>query len=45
MAGPSPWAAPLLFLPICGALVGLYHYRKNMLDMDKELILEEPQSS
>jgi hypothetical protein len=41
----SPWTAPVLFLPILAAIVGLHQYRKSMLPMDKELIFEQPESS
>jgi hypothetical protein len=40
----NPWQA-LWFVPLLGAgLVGLRQYRKQMLDMDKQLIFEEPAS-
>jgi len=33
----------LVFLPLlAAALLGLRYYRKQMLDMDKQLIFEEP---
>jgi hypothetical protein len=41
----TPAATPLLFVPFTLILLGLYHYRKNMLPMDKELIFEEPQNN
>jgi hypothetical protein len=41
----TPAATPLLFVPFALILLGLYHYRKNMLPMDKELIFEEPQNN
>src|SRR6267154_1536391 len=38
----NPWQA-LVFLPLlAAALLGLRYYRKQMLDMDKQLIFEEP---
>ena len=41
----NPWQA-VWFVPLLGAgLVGLRQYRKQMLDMDKWLIFEEPASS
>jgi hypothetical protein len=39
-----PAATPLLFVPLALILLGLFHYRKNLLPMDKELIFEEPQN-
>jgi hypothetical protein len=34
------------FIPLCGLiLAGVYAYRKQMLEMDKQLIFEEPTSS
>ncbi len=44
-ASESPWAALALFVPIPAVLMGLHHYRKNMLTMDKELIFEEAEGS
>jgi hypothetical protein len=41
----TPAAAPLLFVPFALILLGLHHYRKNMLPMDEELIFEEPQNN
>ncbi len=41
----TPAATPLLFVPFALILLGLHHYRKNMLPMDKELIFEEPQNN
>ncbi len=41
----TPAATPLLFVPFALILLGLYHYRKNLLPMDKELIFEEPQNN
>ena len=38
------WATPVLFLPAILILVGIYHYRKNMLPIDKALIFEERQN-
>ena len=36
----------IVFAPLTGtALFGLRHYRKQMLDMDKQLIFEEPSPS
>ena len=41
----NPWQS-ILFAPlIAGALFGLRYYRKQMLDMDKQLIFEEPSPS
>jgi hypothetical protein len=41
----SPWQA-LWFVPLLGAaFVGLGQYRKQLLDMDKDLIFEEPSPS
>lgn len=41
----NPWQA-MWFIPLLGAgLAGLRQYRKQMLDMDKQLIFEEPASS
>jgi hypothetical protein len=38
----NPWQA-IVFVPLLAAgLLGLRHYRKQMLDMDKQLIFEEP---
>jgi len=39
-----PAATPLLLVPLALILLGLFHYRKNLLPMDKELIFEEPQN-
>jgi hypothetical protein len=35
------WATPVRSLPAVLILVGIHHYRKNMLPIDKELIFEE----
>jgi hypothetical protein len=41
----NPWQA-ILFVPlIAAALLGIRQYRKQMLDMDKQLIFEEPSAS
>jgi hypothetical protein len=41
----NPWQA-ILFAPLLGAgLLALRQYRKQMLDMDKQLIFEEPSPS
>jgi hypothetical protein len=41
----NPWQA-ILFVPlIAAALLGVRQYRKQMLDMDKQLIFEEPSAS
>jgi hypothetical protein len=38
----NPWQT-LVFIPLLAiALLGLRQYRKQMLDMDKQLIFEEP---
>jgi hypothetical protein len=39
------WATPVFFLPAALILIGIYHYRKNMLPIDKELIFEERQNT
>jgi len=39
------WATPALFLPAVLILVGIHHYRKNMLPIEKELIFEERQNT
>jgi hypothetical protein len=41
----TPAATPLLFVPFAAILLGLNHYRKNLLAMDKELIFEEHQNN
>ena len=41
----TPAATPLLFVPFALILLGLHHYSKNMLSMDKELVFEEPQNN
>ena len=41
----NPWQS-IVFAPLTGtALFGLRYYRKQMLDMDKQLIFEEPSPS
>jgi hypothetical protein len=41
----NPWQA-IVFIPLLGvALLGLRQYRNQMLDMDKQLIFEEPSAS
>src|SRR5712672_2868590 len=41
----NPWQA-IVFVPLLAAgLLGLRYYRKQMLDMDKQLIFEEPSAS
>jgi hypothetical protein len=41
----NPWQA-VWFIPLSAAiLTGLYRYRKQMLDMDKQLVFEESSAS
>jgi hypothetical protein len=41
----NPWQA-IVFVPLlAAALLCLRQYRKQMLDMDKQLIFEEPSAS
>ena len=37
----SPWRVILFVPPFLAVMLGLYAHRKQMLDMDKELIFEE----